>query len=275
MNYDLYLSYSGRKTYLTCPYQYKLKYVDKNFQESNPKHVIFGSVIGKVFEWFYTKNVWASDDLVQSSLDLIEPAINDFCSDRNYDLSAHPGLDISLRTDLHKFIPSGIKTIQDNKLLSPNSMAEMKLHVTFADDDVSVRMGGYADFVHIDGDSVWIMDGKGSKYREKYVDPEQLIWYASQFYLKYHIAPTRLGFIHWRYPDDPIQWIEYDAQSIKSSVSITFDIARKILNRQFSPKTSRECKGCYYLSMCEEGKAYKSTISGRSVSSNIFHLDPA
>jgi len=274
MSYDLYLSYSGKLTYIGCPKEYKFVYKDNLPRVSRPKDFMFGSVIGKVFEWFYTEGIWASYDVVKRTIDLIDPAIKHVCEDRKVDLNATPGLEASLIRDLYKFVPSGVATIQGHKLLSPNSVAEMKLHITCSmGDDITLRLGGYADFVHIHDNSIWIMDGKGSKYREKYVDAAQLIWYATQFYLKYHIAPSRLGFIYWRFPNDPIQWIEYDAQSIRDNIEETFSIAKKILSEQFEPKVSDGCRRCAHSNICDEGKAYLSTVGSRLASSSILSLD--
>jgi hypothetical protein len=76
------------------------------------------------------------------------------------------------------------------------------LSVYYARDGVKMRLGGRADFIH-GPKPLWIVDGKGSVHREKYVDSEQLIWYALLHYIKHHVAPDRLGFLHYRFPDDP------------------------------------------------------------------------
>jgi len=50
MSYDIYLSYSGRKSYLVCPLQYKYRYILKDKSRGDPRGSIFGSAIGRVFQ---------------------------------------------------------------------------------------------------------------------------------------------------------------------------------------------------------------------------------
>lgn len=279
MSSDLYLSYSGRKAYLICPKRYKLRYIDGILIPSDPENTIFGATIGKIFEWFYNNRLWLSDAHA-AVISAIEPAIEDITSDKKFDPMSHPDFMRELRADLHEFVPAGLETIRKHGLLSINSRAEVKLHVTHYNPKfgLTLRLGGYADFVHIDGEQVWILDGKGSKWREQYIDIEQVIWYAVQFYLKFHIAPTRLGFIHWRFPEDPVQWVMYDEQSIRNSLNETFQVARNIKSGLFDAKTSGECRLCSHKDDCKEGKQYLATrrveANGR-IKNSIFGIEEA
>lgn len=277
MGSDLYLSYSGRKIYLICPYRYKLQYISDVPYIIDPKNTLFGSIIGKIFEWFYNKRLWLKDAHHEMTA-AIEPAISLIAAEKKFGLTEDPEFTRELREDLEKFVPAGIEIIRKHGLLSTDSRAEVKLHVDHYDPKfgLTLRLGGYADFIHRDGGQIWILDGKGSKYREQYVDPEQLIWYAVQFYLKFHVAPTRLGFIHWRFPDDPLQWIMYDDHSIRNSLNETFTVARNIKSGLFDPKTSSECHRCGYKEQCKEGKKYiaaRRVESGGRIKSSIFELE--
>lgn len=277
MKSDLYLSYSGRKIYLSCPKKYKYIYVDGIKVKKDPSTAFYGSIIGTLFEWFYSKNIWKSASPVSTLRGLISEATDKVLKDEKYDRSRDPTYISSVEADVYEDIPGGINTIRSNKLLSPNSQAELNLNVTYKhpDHDLVLRIGGRSDFVHyFDKNDVWILDGKGSRHREKYLDSEQLIWYAVQHYIKYHIAPSRLGFIFWRFPENPIQWIDYDESSIRSSLNVTFDVAKKITLKVFNPRVSKECYGCSFNDRCEEGREFVSEMKrSNRVTESIFDLD--
>jgi len=141
---------------------------------------------------------------------------------------------------------------------------------------ITLKIGGRADFIHEVNNGYWIIDGKASEHKGKYVDPEQLIWYAVQFYLKYKKSPTRLGFLYYRFSEDPIQWIEYDANSMVTNVKMTFDVAKKIKLKMFDAKVGSQCSMCEYRQVCDDGKEHhelKKIASGGYVEQSIFSFD--
>ena len=254
---DLYLSYSGRKTYLTCPKQYWYCYEEKDKTRLDPEKSFFGQVIGTVFEWFYNKRVWAMDNVTASTVAMIEPALTMILQKEGFDPASDPHIIGAIKEDLYTHVPEGVETIRANKLLTDNSRAEVNLTVVYADrkTGLTVKMGGRADFIHGCREPS-ILDGKGSAHRDKYVDSQQVIWYALLHYLKFHVAPTQIGFVYWKFPDDPLQWVDYDGQSLRDCVSLTFEVAQKILDKVFRPTPSPECRGCNYRQKCEDGMKY-------------------
>lgn len=255
--YDVYLSYSGYSHYKICPLRYKHRYVLKTSVRRDPRTAMFGSSIGKVFEWFYERKVWADANPVESCLRLSEEAMQEVFKEEDFSPLEDQPYVAELRSDLRQFVPAGIETIRKHRLLSENSRAEFNLTLTYRSGDIVVRLGGKADFCHW-GSSVVFMDGKGSRWREKYADPFQLIWYATLYYLKYHQTPDKLGFIFWRFPEDPVQWVDYGEQDMRKLVNEAVDTCRKIRLKLFDPKPNRECVRCDYLEHCPDGKDYSS-----------------
>lgn len=278
MGYDLYLSYSGRKAY-DCPSQYCHRYVLKTQVLRDPRTSFFGSMIGKVFEWFYERSVWTDPNPVRAASALIPEAVRFVLQDEDFSRSQDPIYVANIEEELHELVPKNVEVIRTHKLLSPNSRAEIDLTVNYASrkHGMTIRLGGRTDFAHYHSPSdVWILDGKGSRHREKYVDSEQVIWYATQHYLKYHVAPTRLGFLYWRFPDDPIQWIEYDERALRDSLDRTFDVAKRIRLKMFDPKPSPSCHKCDYRAHCPEGTRYlaeRRVETGGRIESSVFDLD--
>ena len=257
MGHDLYLSYSGRKAYLACPDQYFRRYELKDKTRLDPQKSFFGQAIGSVFEWFYEKRIWAMDNVTASAVAMIEPALDMVLQKEGFDPASDPYVIGTVREDLHVFVPKGVEVIRSNQLLTDNSRAEVDLTVVYADQKtgLTIKMGGRADFVHGCRDP-WILDGKGSAHREKYVDSQQVIWYALLHYLRFHVAPTRIGFVHWKFPDDPLQWVDYDGQSLRDCIGQTFKVAQKILDKAFNPTPSPECGACSFSQKCEAGMKY-------------------
>lgn len=277
--HDLYLSYSGRKVFLTCPKQYYFKYILKDTSKSDPKNTMFGSAIGKIFEWFYDQKMWADPDPVSTALSKIEEATLDTFQKEGYSRGSDPSYETKFRSDMESFIPSGIDIIRNNGFLSPNSRVEEDLTVTYSPPSAHIRlkMVGRADFIHSKNPhDVWILDGKASKHREKYVDSSQLIWYATQHYLKYHVAPTRIGFIFWCFPDSPVKWVDYDNDSMRDLIKKTVDVAERILSKDFVPTPSGECHRCPYRSKCDEGNIYlanRRVESGGRIDLTTFDIE--
>lgn len=253
--YDIYLSYSGRKTYLTCPKQYYFRYVIKDPSRGDTTKSMFGTAIGKIFEWFYNDKIWMDPNHGSILMSRVGEALESTYISNNYVIGTNPSIEVSIKNDMREFIPKGIEIIKNNGFLTPFSKAEVDLSVVYrSEKTLSISMGGRADFIHgKNSNDVWILDGKASKHREKYVDSDQLIWYATQYYLKYHVAPTRLGFIFWCFPDKAISWIEYNSDSMRSLIKKTLEVSQRILDKDFSPTPSGDCTRCPFLNKCEDG----------------------
>lgn len=279
MSDSVYLSYSSQKLYTTCPKKYRFKYILKDRTRGDASKTILGHVLGKLFEWFYSKKIWMYNDPAVHLLSLVDEAKQLIIDKEDSSLRANSSFMSSLNFDLNKFIIPSLEVIRQNKLVTPMSVSEIDLtsicyHKKYS---FSLKMGGRADFIHgHDLNDIWIIDGKASKHREKYVDAEQLIWYSTQFYLKYHSIPTRLGFLFYCFPDDPIKWISYDDQSVRDLLDKTFDIANKVKLAQFDASPSGECHRCEFRSKCDDGKKYiiaRRKETGGVIEDSIFDLE--
>jgi CRISPR/Cas system-associated exonuclease Cas4 (RecB family) len=278
VRYDFYLSYSGRRSYTICPKRYWYQYIIRDKTRGDPKGALFGLAIGRIFEWFYEKPLWVDNDPEAAALDLIESAIQYACSEKDFNSDTDPSFIIKIRSDLLSFVPATIKTIRDHHLLTVNSRSEVDLTVVYKhpSSDLTLKIGGRADFIHGLDNDVWLLDGKGSAWRHKYVDTDQVIWYAVQYYIKYHIVPSRLGFIYYRFPDEPIQWVSFDDKTLRNNVRETFEIADKIRLKQFDAKPNHECKLCDFNHKCEEGIKYlndRRVESSERIDNSVFDLE--
>ena len=275
-SYDLYLSYSGRKSYFVCPKKYEFMYVVKLKVIRDAKNTFLGTAIGKVFEWFYTRSLWKASDPLKACMDVVPAAVDETLREEKFDETSERGLRSILELEVRALVPGGLETIRANGFLTPLSRAEVDL-TTFCQSEkhgMTLKLGGRADFIHgRTRDGLWILDGKASKHREKYVDAEQLIWYGVMHYLKYHVFPSRLGFIFWSFPNDSVAWIEFGPDDMRKSVDRTFETSKKVLLKQFEATPTSECYRCDYKEHCDDGKrwiANRKIESGGKITSSVF-----
>jgi hypothetical protein len=282
--FDLYLSYSGRKTVVDCGRRYEYAYPKRIKIQQDRRGATFGIVMGTIFEWFYSKCLWQRPDPVRACLDSIDPAVRKFLSDEKLSADFDPAHLSEVRSDLARFIPPTVELIRKEKLLSDVVMVEHDLSVVhkLPGQDLTMKLGGRADFFlvfrTVRSTYVWILDGKGSRHKEEYTDPEQLIWYAAQSILKYGVAPARLGFIYYKFPDDPLKWVGYGQADVQASLKTTFEAGRKIMAKEFDPRPSPSCRLCPYRTknLCPEGVEWvqdREMESRSEIVDSVFGLE--
>ncbi len=199
-------------------------------------------------------------------IDFKDPAAN---------YKTRPGLLKAIRDS----VPRGIASIRQHRLLGMDAAAEVKL-----DSDIEGhRIGGRADFamtrIKPDSDLV-IIDGKGSRHREKYVDPTQLKWYAMLWRERFHTLPSKLAFLFWRYdPTESLDWVPFTVGELDDLKNTIVETAGQIQRGQaaveaavgsekalalaqwFPTHPSSECKLCAFLDLCEPGKNSQKTYA--------------
>jgi PD-(D/E)XK nuclease superfamily protein len=126
------------------------------------------------------------------------------------------------------------------------------------------RIGPHHDLV--------LLDGKGTKWRDKFIDRRQLKWYAMLHRLKEKYAPDRLGFVYWRCePEDSVDWVEASSNELdelQASVLTSIEeIERAKAQFEKDPSSQPEffparpgapCHFCEYLPLCPAGQKYES-----------------
>lgn len=285
----MYLSYSGFKTYSVCPKQYWHSYLDKTVPEKpdNKVNSLYGSTVGTLFEIFYADRLWMKKGVEELLLSMAEETLDRIVEKecqkgvveyKDKDERANYKSKDALLKDVLESIPRGIQIIRYHRLLGTDAEAEVKLDSWVA----GHRIGGRADFIMTrikpHGDLV-ILDGKGSKWREKYVDPWQLKWYAMLYREKHIVIPDALGFVFWRSPpEESVDWVPFsrqDLDELKESVLSAASVIEtgknkldevgksgqaQVLHELFPAKPSRDCKLCGFLATCPEGQAYETAV---------------
>ena len=270
----MYISYSGFKTYSSCPRAYWHSYVDKTVppEPDNTVNSLYGSVIGTLMEDFYMKGLWREKNVQKVLEERIDPTYKKIVSDElrrgrvlrwkssddkkpNYESQAE------LLADVRDTIARAIRIVRHYRLAGPRMEAESKL-----DSDVGGhRLGGRADFIiqrtspHHD---LVILDGKGSKHRGSFVDPKQLKWYAMLYSIQNkNVLPDKLGFVYWRFdPPESLDWVDFsqaDLEELQDEVltSLTKIVRGGQSKEVFQAKPSDQaCRFCSFISLCPQGR---------------------
>lgn len=279
-----YLSYSGYKSYETCPLQYWHKYVNKTRTQTpeNGINTLYGSTIGQVFEAFYRDKLWKKNPMVVEALQaLAKPTLDAAMRDQVRqgrvmdwgDEKANYSSPKAILDDVLLTIPEGLKTIQKHRFMGPFMEAEMKLDFKFG----RHVMGGRADFVIRRADpykDLVIVDGKGSKHGAKYIDGKpkkkdaslegiQLKWYSVLYREHYGVLPDGLAYVFWRYRDEEslkqrplgdkekplesgVEWVPFDKADIDALKTEVLSTLDRI------ESTSRKVEQAPHLKIKEE-----------------------
>lgn len=294
----MYISYSGFKTFEQCPFMYWHKYVNKTVppEPDNGVNALFGTIVGTIFESFYRDRIWRHPDFLERLQGLVEPHYDNAIKSqrgRVYDWNdekANYHSKEELLVDVREALPRGVRIIKEHRLLGAQADPEVKLDTKFGNHII----GGRADFVirriepHKD---LVILDGKGSKHREKYVDGQpkkagqevegtQLKWYGLLYRAKFSSIPDKIGYVFWRFEgDEAIEWVPFvpsDLDRLQHEVLTTMGrVETSIANLEkvsgqkktydelrqelFPAQPGGHCRFCSFVTLCEEGKAKMAT----------------
>lgn len=297
----MYVSYSGAKKYWNCKFAYWNDYVNKTPQEKPDDRLgsIYGSVVGTIFEDFYMLKLWKEPKIESVLMGRVEETVDRIIQQETTPRKGRPGGVLmwkgegkglnpdgmyasreELILDIRDTIPRGVRSIRQHRLLGLRADAEFKLDHTVE----GHILGGRADFIieriPPKSDTI-IVDGKGSRHRDKYVDPQQLFWYSMLFWL--HSGkkrmPDKAAFLFWRYePDKSVDWVDVNEDEVEELFDKALTTARDITAKEkllvigtsptsakgvFTPTPNEDnCRFCPYATdrVCPEGKKIADSI---------------
>lgn len=282
----MYISYSGFNFWEKCPYSYYHRYVIKTVppELDNRINMLYGGSVGVVFDQFYKEKLWRLPNFTEEMKSRVPKIVAKIIEEETApgkngyinwaDKKAEYKNVDDVVADVQDAIPRGLRILKHHRLVGPEMHTEMKLD-TKANGHVR---GGRADIVvrrvPPDNDLV-LLDGKGSKYRDTYVDKRQLRWYTMLFEEHRKSLPDKAGFLYWRSdPETAIDWHPITAEDTAELRKVVFEAMDTIEERKrslpvapeptreqvlaaFPAQPSRDCRWCNYLSACEEGQRYE------------------
>ena len=272
----MYISYSGYDTLESCRKSYYLGYIArlKPTKAENRVSMLYGDAVGKIFESFYSQEIWRANTTARLQA-LVQPTVERIVAKETEKGGVFHWTDPALKEgpnsldevieDVRRTIPRGLSSIREHGLLGLDARAELVL-----DTDVGGhRIAGRADFVmtrHKTRDLV-LIDGKGSRHRDKYTNARQLRWYAMLYQMRFGAVPERLGFLYWRSePHESLDWSEVRSDELEALRGAVLgaiaeiegakrDVERGASPYQlFPPTPGFACRFCKFLEQCPEGQ---------------------
>jgi hypothetical protein len=261
------LYWSHLKAYEECPQKYLWGYGWEDIElgrgpgkgkprpvDDSKHHAVMGIVIQAVLEDFYNEYWWKHPEglrerLIQGTKDKLVSTLPRFYVD----------WEKTTFEEMEEICINGVlgymQTVKAHKLVGVYAKSEVELFGQVAS---WLPLGGRADFVIRREDTgISLLDGKNSGTKMKYVDPDQLRWYALCFSLGFHRLPDRLGFVWFRYPHDPetgeegIDWVDFTRRDLADLVERAKAVRRGQEHRRFKPTPSyKVCRFCDFESVC-------------------------
>jgi len=274
MSKKYWLSYSGFDTYKKCPKKYHLSRVLKEDPPGLPEsrhNALVGSVVQRVYEDFYNKEVWrAGQGTSQRLLDLTHTYFYEWLGERDDKNNLKnpvnwrdPSCRMTQEEALALCKEMVIKTltaIKREKLLGPYAQSEVVMRVQFQG---NYYLYGKVDFLIRKADgTILLLDGKASKHRDKFVDKDQVLFYGMAFHLQHFKIPDKMGFLYYHFADDPELSLEWVPSGKEEFERINLDLLNAfggIRRKEFkATPTPSYCKYCPWEAVCPERQAQKN-----------------
>ena len=237
---------------------------------SSMHHAIMGIVIAKAMEDLYNLELWRDPKNLKDNLEaIIKKEFKLQLFKKYVDWEKAPTeeemLDVCLE-GIRGFLP----TMKHHKLLGQYSKSEVNM---IAELEGGIKVGGRADLIIIRNDEVGIYDGKNSKSKGRYTDPDQLRWYGMLYRATTGVLPNKLGFIYYRYPygmdnegiiEQGVDFVDYTTHHLDSLESRAKEVMQGMYALNFDPTPkAKNCQFCDYESMCDARKEQKAQNSDK------------
>ena len=305
MNQQSTLYWSHLKAFEECPQQFLWRKgwdgVDCGGGPGNPKprppqdsrhHAVMGIAIQYAIEKMYNDELYRDPkNLSRILLTLVEREFDRLVSKPRNKIDYSQAR--MTRADMVEVCREGVvgylQTMKDHRFLGPYAKAEVDLLGWI---DKWNPIGGRADtIVRRDDTGVTIIDGKNTKHKMKYTDPDQLRWYALLFKLAYKVMPSRLVYAWYRFPagkvtydesggeilETGVEWIEFDEEDLRGLAQRALDAKKAMWKEKFAPTpTPPVCRFCAFEEVCEARQTQrKANAAKRGKGSKVQEISDA
>jgi len=230
----------------------------KRPDERSRHHAVMGIVIQYAIEKMYNDELWRDPKNLSTHLvELIEKEWKRQLADpRNVIDYNIAGPEEDMLDICREGAIGYLQTMKKHRFLGVYAKAEVDLLGWI---DKWNPIGGRADtIVRRDDTGITIIDGKNTKHKMKYTDPDQLRWYALLFKLSYRQLPDRLAYVWYRFPYDEeegetgVEWIDFTEEDLKGIAQRALDARQGMRKRKFEPTpTPKTCRFCDFEPVCE------------------------
>lgn len=303
MNKSSTLYWSHLKMYEECPQQFLWRkgwdQIDLGYGPGNPRpnpsqepkhHAVMGTAIQYAIERMY------NDELYRDPMNLrrvmLEIGESEFCrqESKSRNRMDYDKIHNLTRSEMLQTVREGISgyltTMKAHRFLGPYAKSEIDIRGWI---DKWNPIAGRVDMlIRRDDSGITILDGKNTKHKMKYTDPDQLLWYALLFKLAYRKMPDRLGFVWFRFPhgmvsqDDQgnevtesgVEWVEFKEEDLRLVAQRALDAKKGMWKEKFAatPKP-KICRFCDYESICKERQKQRAANAAKRGPRRSKNLD--
>lgn len=197
------ISYNTYTIVRSCRQRFKMQKIDyiPSVKPVDMRNAIYGFVMQRLAELFYTKEWYrAGKKTGQVLFDELPGVMKEQIAEHACPWEHRSEVEL-LERDCQEAIPKFIQVVRAEKLLGEKNEAEKPVEYDLS---TQFKLTGRMDFLISRGGKKILLDGKGTKYRDKYLDREQLIFYMLVMRLMKQKLPEKQGFWLWR--DGEVLW---------------------------------------------------------------------
>ena len=256
------LSYSNYRTYLNCPrlYYNQVNKVPSDVQDSG-YHALYGRLIEIFFQRHANLYSKRNEPMPESQIREIMKRDWDYMLNATYVDWSEPWVKLSgdeIFEQVMEDIDKNLKAFDFWNQCA--SEVNYRVDLKKSGDALTCRM----DFIRDTGDSVEILDGKGTLKMDKNVDVEQLYFYALLYLLRHRKLPDKVGFLYYRY--QLVKYVDINIDIISKFKDKLAIVKRAIKeDKVFTPKPmlSKHCRWCKWRYQCDAFAAKKQVYASR------------
>jgi hypothetical protein len=245
--------------------------------EKDQYHALLGTVVQRTLEDFYNQKMWKNLSTLERDLkDKVKYYFDDK-KDRfvlgKFSPSAH-----ELILEGQKSVRNFLVTAKAHALISKTSRSEEKIIVEYK----GIKLGAKIDFIIPKKESLYLLDGKNTKYRMKYMKPDQLRFYSMVYETKYQKKPDKLGYVWYRFPyneetgDQGLDFISCTKRDEDSLWERIQDAKKSLLREEFPANpVPKVCRFCDFESVCPERQEQRKENAAKRKSKKSLPVLPS
>lgn len=255
---EIVLSFHGFKDYQECPERYKFKYIDriKPKELENKKNAFFGTLCADLFDlWVKERQFEKPESTWQQWVVDNAHTLGTVIVSKNFIIWDHEDEYQELLGLAAHCLPKCFIALRDEGFISPGIKSEVnpgRLEIA-----EGCKITGRIDFIAPKDGAIYIIDGKTSKTRDKYLDSRQLYFYflmVRNFFGEK--VPVKVGYQYIRYGD--IDVYEVDPIILNKFLEELKQTFSNIKDQKFAATPSfSNCRFCSFKDECESKKNWE------------------
>jgi CRISPR/Cas system-associated exonuclease Cas4 (RecB family) len=245
------LSWNSLSAFLKCPLQLKFK-IDKVEYPQDSRNAILGVVIQKLFElWINEEHFWDGPSWLHENAGRVWLLCQEggkptggwasYCPWESMEQSHFVWEDCLLQID------NLFGMITEHQLLAKVQASEFKFNAKLPSGE-SIR--GSIDFMLDGARGKYILDAKGTRYKNKYLDKRQLIFYKLGMVLEHGDAWREAETAWLIYRDKLYESVPVSDSDLKFMSDLCMSVYADIKAEKFDATPGDSCKFCDYKGTC-------------------------